>query len=481
VAALAAVAPWVVALSMIAYRYANLRSLSFINDEPAFLSAARDQLGAGHWVSVSPLVGKQGLHYGPTVLWFYGLVHLVFGPNPTTHIVAMLTCMTAAHVALACGIGRRFGSLVGATALALIASSPYQFFWSRLAWDQSVDIASALIAFVFCACQRITPGVGVFLGLTVGLAISSHLMVLPLALVAGSLLALESILRREWVPLALAGLTALVVNIPYLMYLSHHFHEASPAETFSWDLAKTFATEPARVASLQGIDYFFDDAWSDFVTSVGRWRGSLLLTPGAPLAVAVVAAVGLALVTWKRRGSDRRASLCALVTWLAYVVFFAQRRVGNPPHYQFATWWVIPVGVASALWAMQRWSRWLGAGAVAAVWLFSIAQMRFICDWMAYVRSHGGTQGVHYGTPLAEQKAAIDAVCTGDHERIQVWNDTHLFDLSLRYVGSTEPRCAGKVLAFCGSEDCSRVRDAARVHIAYARPGAGWLFLKFAQ
>jgi hypothetical protein len=393
----------------------------------------------------------------------------------------MLTCMVGAHVALAYGIGRRFGALVGATALAFIASSPYQFFWSRLAWDQSVDIASALIAFTFCVYERMTPRFAAFLGLTIGLAISSHLMVLPLALIACSFVAFEAIRQREWVPLAVTGTAALIVNVPYLTYLSHHFHEASPSEPFSWDLAKTYALEPARVASLSGIDYFFDDVWKDFLATEARWRDSWLLTPGAPALVAAVAAVGVGLVAWKRRGAQRRVALFALITWPAYVLFFAERRVGTPPHYQFATWWVIPVGVAGALWAIRSWSRWVGIAAVVVVWTFSLAQMRFIRDWMVYIRSHGGTPNVHYGTPLAEQEAAVGAACADDHGRILVFNDTHLFDLSLRYVASTEARCAGKVLSFCATDDCSRAADAARVHIGYARPGSGWLFLRFVK
>jgi hypothetical protein len=118
---------------------------------------------------------------------------------------------------------------------------------------------------------------------------------------------------------------------------------------------------------------------------------------------------------------------------------------------------------------------------MAAVWLFSLGQMRFIGDWMKYVRDHGGTQGVHYGTPLAEQKSAVHALCSDAHDRILVYNETRLFDLSLRYVASTEPACAGKKVLLCGSDDCSRGPGggAGRVHLSYSRPRAGWLFLKF--
>jgi hypothetical protein len=470
------------ALLMIAYRFANLSLAPFISDEPAFLSAAREQIRSGHWLAVSPLVGKQGLHYGPTVLWFYGIIHLSFGADAAVHIFAMLTCMVAAHLALAYGIRKRFGPLAGATSLAFLASSPYQFLWSRLAWDQSVDICAAWILFALCTFDRITRRVwvGVFLGIVIGLAISSHLMVLPLVFLVFMFLAFEALWRHEWKSLLASVAVVLTVNIPYLGYLSHHYQEASPAQPLSWDLVQKYALEPARVATLTGLDYFFDDAWPNFLAEE-HWAGSPWMSPNAKTAVAAVAALGLLWTAWRGRAARRRVALLGLAAWVGYAFFFGQRRVGDPPHYQFATWWIIPLGLAAGVSSLEKRWRWVSLGAAGAVWTLSIAQMRFIFDWMAYVRRHGGTQGVHYGAPLAEQKSAIRAACSDDHDRILVFNDTHIFDRSLRYVASTESRCAGKTLSFCGSDDCTRAAGAARVRIAYARPGSGWLFIKFAE
>lgn len=464
---------------MLAYRYLNLSLVPFINDEPAFLSAAREQIRTGHWVGVSPLVGKQNLHYGPTVLWFYGLVHLLFGSRAIVHVVAMLTCMTGAHLAFGYGLGKRFGSLAGATALAFLASSPYQFFWSRLAWDQSVDVCSALLLFLLCAHDRITPKVGAAIGVVVGLAVSSHLMVLPLAFLAYGFLAVEGAYERRYAGLLYACGAALVVNLPYLHYLSTHFTDAAPAEPLSWDLVGKYALEPARVATLAGIDYFFDGAWRSFADEL-HYARSPWLSPDLRLVAAAVAAAGLIWTAVTGRGR-RRVALLGVAAWVGYAFFFGQRRVGDPPHYQFATWWIIPLGLAAAVRSFDKRLRWGGIALAGAAWVLAIAQMRFTIDWMAFIRRHGGTQWTHYGVVLSEQDTALRALCADPHEHILVSNETRLFDLSLRYVASTEPTCASKKLSFCGSEPCPNAPGSVRAKVAYAHPGSAWLLVSFAE
>ncbi len=70
------------ALAMVGYRFANFELVSFINDEPLFLTAASNQLQTGQWLSASPIQGTQGTTYGPTVFWFYGVVHCSSAPRP---------------------------------------------------------------------------------------------------------------------------------------------------------------------------------------------------------------------------------------------------------------------------------------------------------------------------------------------------------------------------------------------------------------
>src|SRR5262249_36186269 len=150
-------------------------------DEPFFLQAAREQLYTGHWAKTSPIYGSQSFRYGPSVLWFYGVVQWLFGPQPQVAIAAMCAAMGLAHIALAAGLARLFGGgvLLFAVLLAFIGSSPFQFIWSRLAWDQLVNVAAGWAVFWLCAREKLRPRALLPLGLVFGFAISSHPMVLP--------------------------------------------------------------------------------------------------------------------------------------------------------------------------------------------------------------------------------------------------------------------------------------------------------------
>ena len=66
------------ALGMIVFRLWRLGDAPFIQDEPIFLTTAREQLRTGHWVSASPIPGTYGFRYGPSVFWFYGVVQSLF-------------------------------------------------------------------------------------------------------------------------------------------------------------------------------------------------------------------------------------------------------------------------------------------------------------------------------------------------------------------------------------------------------------------
>ncbi len=88
------------AIGVLMLRPVDLDLASFILDEPQFLDVARAQLSTGQWRSASPLVETLGLHYGPTVFWFYGLVQSVFGDADRTNITAVCLMLTVAHLAL---------------------------------------------------------------------------------------------------------------------------------------------------------------------------------------------------------------------------------------------------------------------------------------------------------------------------------------------------------------------------------------------
>lgn len=470
------------ALAMVGYRFANFDLVSFINDEPIFLTAASHQLQSGQWLSASPIQGTQGTTYGPTVFWFYGVVHLLFGPAPQTSILLMCALVTLAHVAFAVAVTRLFrgDALLFAGVLALVASSPYQFFWSRLAWDQMVNVCASLIVVLLCLPGPLGRMRRRLLGLAIGFALSSHLMVLPLVALTLALLSLEHLKRpREWVRTLLPVLgVALVVNLPYLTFLLAHPPAPPPAPVgFSWAVLGEQLLQPARVATPWGLGYFFDHTWVDFLQWVGGTGRWLLQHTGWGMAALVAVSVGgLVLTLRAREPEQRRLAWLALAVWLGYAAFYTLRGLNREPHYQFPSWWVVAVGVAGALHALHtRRPRW---GMVATALVLGAAGVQFLVNvaWMGYVRQRGGTQGVHYSTPLAAQQEVIRRVCEESPSPVSLENYTVLFPHSLSYVARTTPACQNVALTLCGPWGCPPGTTLRRLR--YAAPVGGALVLE---
>ena len=473
----------VAALAMVAYRFMNFELVSFINDEPQFLAAANDQLRTGRWVSASPLTGTQGTTYGPTVLWFYGAVHKLFGDAPQTSILVMCLTVTLAHVALALALARCFrgGALLFAALLALVAASPYQFFWSRLAWDQMVNICASWTVVLLCLSGPWSWRRSVGLGLVLGLAISSHLMVLPLAALTFAVLAFEQRRRPRQLALTLgpALVAVVLINLPYLSFLrAHPPPPLPPAGPFSWPLLGEHLIQPARVATAWGLGYFFDHVWPGFlqwVGGTGRW-----LLEHADWSVAGLIALSGAGLLFTLRASEpeqRRVARLALAVWLGYGAFYTLRSLNREPHYQFPTGWVVAAGVAGALYALRsRNLRW-GTVATAAVLLGAAGQFLVNVAWMRYVRERGGTQGIHYSTPLAAQQAIILRACqeTGQGT-LFLENHTTLFPPSLGYVVRTTPACQGVSVYLCHPRNCPPGALVRRLR--YATPHGGAITLE---
>lgn len=471
-------------LSLFAYRFANLDLVAFINDEPRFLAAARSQLDSGHWVSVSPLGGGTlGVSYGPTVVWFYGAVHWLFGPAPEAHIVAIGLMLTAAQLALAYTLATAFGGGVTAFGLvaALIASSPHHFFLSRVAWDPMACICSTWTVIVLAMPGPVGWRRALLVGLLLGFAASSHLMVLPFVALAFAVMAIDlwrtpAKLARTW-SVALAGVLA--VNVPYLLHLRAHPPVPTSSGSFTLAAFFSFLIEPARIATMWRMDYYFDHVWPEFVAWAGA-LGDVFRVGAVPMALmALLAALGLVVHVRSGESHRRRLALMGLAVWLGYAAFNASLSLYQHPHYQWPTWWIVAAGVAGAVpWLRARWPR-VGLAAACVIGAISLANTAFIGAWMGYVRDRGGTPGIHYGTPLAEQRRLVESACGSPERTVFLDNQTAMFPHSLAYLVSIEPRCAGKQVQLCRATACPASSDSARVIVAkYARRFDGRLDIR---
>ncbi|HET9450141.1 MAG TPA: hypothetical protein VFO83_04640, partial [Aggregicoccus sp.] len=463
------------AVAALGYRLANLDLAPFILDEPQFLAAATEQLRTGRWLRASPLVGTQGVTYGPSVLWFYGAVHALLGPSPERSILAMCLLVTASHLALALALARllRGGVLLAALLVGLLAASPYQFFWSRLAWDQLVNVCAAWALVLLATQAPLGAARSLALGLVLGVAVSSHLMVLPLValVLAGLAWELRTEPRRLLRTLALLAAGLLAVNLPYLGYLAAHPPPALPPPRGSLQLLGVHLLQPARVATLWGIDYFFDGDWGRFLagSALARTLHAASLPLLAALLLASAAGLGVALRSSER--GTRRVALLAVLTWLGYGAFYALRGLEPQPHYQFPTGWVLPFGLAAGVQALRGYRPRLGGLAVGALAALACVQLAFIGGWMHFIREGGGTRGVHYATPLALQQQALAAACSASSGPLLLQNETRLFAPSLQYAAWSLPACAGRQVGLCAGR-CPRGLLYRRLRYASATGGA---------
>jgi hypothetical protein len=458
-------------------RFSHWGGVPFVNDEAAFLSSARNEVSTNTWVSASPIAGTQGMRYGPSVLWFYAIVQRVFGSDARASIAVMCLLVTLAHALALLGVARAFKlralDVLGLSAF--VASSSYQLFWSRLAWDQLVNVCGSLLLLVLSSLT-LSAWHAVGMGLLIGVGLSSHLFSVPLVVCTFLVLAFEHRhqLRRGAMIGGITVALVLLVNLPYLSFLVHDGSRPTP-QTGSLSLAESLSwfSMPAQVASFSGFEYFFDGAWGQLLAYVGADYEWMRFTQ-APNALAGLALIGLGFgVPMRESQAATRLARLSLVTWTVYTLFYAYRGLLHHPHYIFPYWWVVMVGLASLLAELRRVSVPLARVLLAVISLVAVAQLSFSNAWLNYVDAEGGTRGVHYGTPVAHQYRALKTACARPEPVIRIENHTVILPHALTYVAQTERRCRTKQVEICAGYCAPPAPGTASLRLVYPRPTGG--------
>lgn len=441
------------ALALFAFRFANVELASFTRDEPQFLAAAREQPRTGEWLQANPLFGNLGRRYGPVAFWFYGAVSAVLGDDPRRAIAAMGAVLTLSQLALAWGFARAVGqgTVFFAVIAAWIASSPYLFFWSRMAWDLTSLAGACAAVALLSRPGPVGPGRAALVGLALAVGLGTHPMVAPLVLAVVPAIAweLRATPRRLCAALAAMAATALAVLLPHLLYLLRsRVVSRAPWRAHSGADVAALALEAPMIATPWRLDRYFDGSWDAFVA----WSGTgLLARASVVLAVAIAGAAvaGLACALRSTRDAERRLARVALLVWPGVVVMLAILGLDGHVHYQFPAAWVPFFGVAALVAALlRRAPRWGRAG-LALIAAVALAQGVLLVQWMRFVRLHQGTRGPTYGTAVGAQIAAVRAVCALPATRIALRNETAQFRYPFEYLARTEPACGGKTVVVC--------------------------------
>jgi len=150
-----------------------------------------------------------------------------------------------------------------------------------------------------------------------------------------------------------------------------------------------------------------------------------------------------------RPGPARRVASLALIAWVGHAAFLGWMQLNLWQHYQFATWWIIPVGVAGALDWLRTRLRPLAIGVGGAAWALALAQFLFVVAWMGCIREQGGTRGIYYSATLGELKGAVERICAWPEHQLFVANRTRVFAEALNYLADVNATCAGKSIHVC--------------------------------
>jgi hypothetical protein len=473
------------ALGLLGLRLADRDLVPYILDEAQFQEVAEASARAGTWPTISPVIASLGVAYGPGPVWFYTAVHHLVGPRPERSAVAATLFLSLTQLLLAAALARalRGGWVLFATLTALLAASPFLFFWSRVAWDVLAGYTAAALA-LLTTDGRLSVARGALVGALLGLALSSHPMTVPLVLAVLLVLGWEAVRR----PSAAAGLLALVaallvVNLPYLHAIAQQ--RRPPALPGGPSVGERLASapgrlgqqllEPARVLTTTGVDYFFDTAWPDFRAWLGAWGSLLGAGPALALLLALLGAAGLAWAARCGGPGARRVARVGLLAWAGLAVLLSMLGLVVQPHYQLAAWWLVPAGVGALAMALLPRHPKLAQGLLGLVWLLALAETSFNRGWMRWVRDAGGTAGIHYSVPLAAQRVALREACTTARPAVALANRTSLFAVSLRSLARTEPACAGKRLALCPGTCPPLDANWRVVPLGYAAPPGGRL------
>jgi len=474
-----------VAVALFTFRFSDRDLVSYVLDEPQLQDAAQKDALVGRWASINVLHGTQGKRYGPAPLWFYTAVHRLAGPLPERSILATTVLLTVAQLGLALALARALsgGAVIFSVLVALLASSPYLFFWSRTGWDNPllaafVDGAVAVLLWG----RRLSTWRGALLGLLLGLGLSTHLMAIPFTLAVLLVLGIETWRNRPaFVPFGVLVVVALAVNLPYLWALSREPPSASRAlETWGGPFSALerlgpALVEPARVITAAGVDGFLDQAATPFRQDIGVWGWVMESAPALSCVLMLLAVAGFLAAVKGPSPESRMLGALGLLVWGGHALFLGLPALHREPHYQQPTTWLVPAGCCALVMALlPRWRR-AAQLLVGVLWVVALADVGFTKAWMDWVRAHGGTAGTHYSVPLSAQRKLLREACSSGRPNVALANFTLLFPHSLLSLAYTEPECSAKRLAICPGRCPALDAQWTVLDVRYAAPPGGRL------
>lgn len=477
ISSLASITAAVAAGGILFSRLIKLGLAPYIQQEPKLLLTAWQQIESGDWATFSTLSGTDALRFGPTPLWFSALIQALVSRDAVVYIgcICAITCFAQLLFVfvLQARSPVRYGTyweLAGV--LLVVASAPYELFWSRTAGDVFVNFGAFFVVAVL-ASDDLGLLKGALIGVLLGLCVSAHPIAIPfaLAVVFSLLVTRMGPFGSRTLTLAAACAALVLVNLPWIFYLRGAELPALPTQSLDQlHLTAARFLDTFRPHSISGLAYVFDDDWSAFraahplVTKID-WQRYSLIASGA------VTISGLStLLTQRMDPGLRRVGLVGVLCAVAYPILRESLQLNDDPAYQFPTAWLTVAAAAGVFYAR---SFWMVPFRLVAV-VLAVVNLAFIWGASDFIAKRNGTRGPSYGTPVEQQQELVRALCIRPGKTIHIVNQTAIFPEAFQQHFASDTTCRSKKLDFCGPDGCADAPSTdSVVRLEYREPEGG--------
>jgi hypothetical protein len=325
-----------VIILLIMLRFIFPGDVSFIQDEANFLKIALKANQAGEWFTLG-FEGARGIKYGPVSIYYFRVLillteNVLYISLLNTIFITTLTILTLSKVA-------KFSTYKIENLLLVAFTSPYLWFYSRMIWDNSLNIALIGLALSFYLefykSNRLKPlAFSLFL---MNLSIQIHLMSICILIpvIFHMILRKREILYQSKKTLFFLFILNSAILSPYLSYLIPQYlnvvykSTARPFKSFYLPMLGS------RIFSTFDFSYFLGKKWQ-------------LTFPIESLRYIVVAinsitwlAYFLSIKTIVKSVKERRLGplleLSLFIMLFQMVLYYTQGTYGHP-HYYVISW-----------------------------------------------------------------------------------------------------------------------------------------------
>ncbi len=450
---------WLIALALLllAARFTFIDSAPFMSDEPNIQLLVDSHLDSRTLPTVG-LRGTRGLSYGPTPPWVY--LPLRFLTDRVDIILLYHALLfSLGLILLWLGLKSSVGDRVAAWTFLLIAASPYLFFYSRQAWDNTLLIpGTGLALFLLCREEQAESRANwIGLGLTCGLLFNVHLMAIPC--IAAAFVTLWRTARRKRLALgwfAAAFFVPISFYLPYLVRAIYSGELGHAVEHGYLDTITDVFWKLGWYFSANGIGYRFQEAYPAFLAQSGsllahgiKWDLGLLLRLAGSIAT-LVAAFRL----FRGKKQPTAVELGALTVTFLLAFYAVARPYPLGSHYFIGVWWIAFFFAALAVeWVTPRLYP-----ALAGVALILVAvNAGFIFFSLQFLEEHHGTRNMFYGTASGELRETVARLCADMETKglsrvtLDLTAVPGINAVSLVYLSRHRAECRGKALLPAGA------------------------------